>query len=145
MSGYCILLYRFLLLSETLSLRFEFVVYINLSRALPFLSFVFSVLRLIYTCIFRWNGTDRQQLETFSLKIDFRLERISAILRKTTDGYLELNDVKISLLFGYVPPVAFRSVGKGKRNKWFDMFDIIQEAEQTSDCFSKKIVIKLAG
>uniref|UniRef100_A0A915IQ84 Uncharacterized protein n=1 Tax=Romanomermis culicivorax TaxID=13658 RepID=A0A915IQ84_ROMCU len=38
------------------------------------------------TSLFRRSGTDREQLETFSLKIHFRLERITAILLKTTDG-----------------------------------------------------------
>uniref|UniRef100_A0A915J707 carbonic anhydrase n=1 Tax=Romanomermis culicivorax TaxID=13658 RepID=A0A915J707_ROMCU len=41
---------------------------------------------VIYTCLFRWNGTGRQQLELFSLKIHFRSDMITAILRKTTDG-----------------------------------------------------------
>uniref|UniRef100_A0A915K2S4 Uncharacterized protein n=1 Tax=Romanomermis culicivorax TaxID=13658 RepID=A0A915K2S4_ROMCU len=42
--------------------------------------------RAIYTCSFRRNGRDRQQLETFSLKINFRSEKITAFLRKTTDS-----------------------------------------------------------
>uniref|UniRef100_A0A915K1Z4 Synaptonemal complex protein 1 n=1 Tax=Romanomermis culicivorax TaxID=13658 RepID=A0A915K1Z4_ROMCU len=37
------------------------------------------------------NGTDCQQLETFSLKISFRSRRITAIVLKTTDGYLQPN------------------------------------------------------
>uniref|UniRef100_A0A915IRK2 Uncharacterized protein n=1 Tax=Romanomermis culicivorax TaxID=13658 RepID=A0A915IRK2_ROMCU len=43
-------------------------------------------LRVIYACLFRWNGMVCQQLETFSLKIYFWSERIIAILWKMTDG-----------------------------------------------------------
>uniref|UniRef100_A0A915HUW7 Secreted protein n=1 Tax=Romanomermis culicivorax TaxID=13658 RepID=A0A915HUW7_ROMCU len=39
-----------------------------------------------YTWFFRRNGTDRQHLETLSLKIYFRSERITAIMWKTTAG-----------------------------------------------------------
>uniref|UniRef100_A0A915J1N9 Uncharacterized protein n=1 Tax=Romanomermis culicivorax TaxID=13658 RepID=A0A915J1N9_ROMCU len=34
------------------------------------------------------NGMDRQHLETFTLKIDFRSERTTAIFWKMTDGNL---------------------------------------------------------
>uniref|UniRef100_A0A915JPX3 Concentrative nucleoside transporter N-terminal domain-containing protein n=1 Tax=Romanomermis culicivorax TaxID=13658 RepID=A0A915JPX3_ROMCU len=48
-------------------------------------------LRLIYTCLFRRNGVDRLQLETFGLKVHFRPEKTTAISRKTTDGNLQSN------------------------------------------------------
>uniref|UniRef100_A0A915HZH9 Uncharacterized protein n=1 Tax=Romanomermis culicivorax TaxID=13658 RepID=A0A915HZH9_ROMCU len=43
----------------------------------------------LYTCLFRRNGTDRQQLETFSLKFHFQSERMTAILRKTADSNVQ--------------------------------------------------------
>uniref|UniRef100_A0A915KR76 Uncharacterized protein n=1 Tax=Romanomermis culicivorax TaxID=13658 RepID=A0A915KR76_ROMCU len=39
--------------------------------------------RLIYTCFFRRNGMDRQQLETLSVEIHFWSERITETLWKT--------------------------------------------------------------
>uniref|UniRef100_A0A915IMR8 Uncharacterized protein n=1 Tax=Romanomermis culicivorax TaxID=13658 RepID=A0A915IMR8_ROMCU len=60
-------------------------------------------LKLIYTCFFRWNGTDRQQLETFGLKIHFRSERIAAILWRTTGGNPQPNGTKIHPSFDCVP------------------------------------------
>uniref|UniRef100_A0A915KPU1 Uncharacterized protein n=1 Tax=Romanomermis culicivorax TaxID=13658 RepID=A0A915KPU1_ROMCU len=47
------------------------------------------------------KGTDRQQLELFSLKIHFRSK--TEILRKKTDSYLQPNGMKITLSFGYIP------------------------------------------
>uniref|UniRef100_A0A915KYX4 Uncharacterized protein n=1 Tax=Romanomermis culicivorax TaxID=13658 RepID=A0A915KYX4_ROMCU len=44
----------------------------------------------------------------------FRSERISAILQKTTDGNLQPNGTKISLSFGHVVSIAFRSVPSEK-------------------------------
>uniref|UniRef100_A0A915I2V2 Uncharacterized protein n=1 Tax=Romanomermis culicivorax TaxID=13658 RepID=A0A915I2V2_ROMCU len=58
---------------------------------------------------------DRQQVETLNLKIHFRSERTSAISWKTTDGNLQPNGTKISLSFGNVVSLVFRSVEKGKR------------------------------
>uniref|UniRef100_A0A915KLI3 Uncharacterized protein n=1 Tax=Romanomermis culicivorax TaxID=13658 RepID=A0A915KLI3_ROMCU len=71
-----------------------------------------KMLGVIYTCLFRRNGTDCQQVETSSLKIHFRSEMITTILRKTTDGNLptEPNGTKICLSFGNVPSIAFRFV-----------------------------------
>uniref|UniRef100_A0A915I492 Uncharacterized protein n=1 Tax=Romanomermis culicivorax TaxID=13658 RepID=A0A915I492_ROMCU len=55
------------------------------------------------SCLFRRNRTDRQQLETFSLKIHFLSEKIAAILRKT-----------IALSFGYVTSIALCSTPSEK-------------------------------
>uniref|UniRef100_A0A915HTG2 Uncharacterized protein n=1 Tax=Romanomermis culicivorax TaxID=13658 RepID=A0A915HTG2_ROMCU len=51
---------------------------------------------------FRRNGRNREQLETFGLKI-IRSERITAIFWKTTDSNFQPNGTKIFLSFGYVP------------------------------------------
>uniref|UniRef100_A0A915JDL6 CFA20 domain-containing protein n=1 Tax=Romanomermis culicivorax TaxID=13658 RepID=A0A915JDL6_ROMCU len=64
------------------------------------------------------DGTDRQRLETFSLKIHFRSERTTAILRKTTDGKVQPNRTETSVPFAYVPSIAFRSVERGKSDTW---------------------------
>uniref|UniRef100_A0A915JXP2 Uncharacterized protein n=1 Tax=Romanomermis culicivorax TaxID=13658 RepID=A0A915JXP2_ROMCU len=45
------------------------------------------------------DGTDRQQLETFSSRNQFRPERIALILRQTIDGNLQSNRTKISIPF----------------------------------------------
>uniref|UniRef100_A0A915JBP2 Uncharacterized protein n=1 Tax=Romanomermis culicivorax TaxID=13658 RepID=A0A915JBP2_ROMCU len=38
-----------------------------------------------------FDGTERQQLETFSLKILLQSEKATAILRKTTDANIQMN------------------------------------------------------
>uniref|UniRef100_A0A915IEI8 Uncharacterized protein n=1 Tax=Romanomermis culicivorax TaxID=13658 RepID=A0A915IEI8_ROMCU len=45
------------------------------------------------------NGTDRQQLETLRMKIHFRSEKISAILRKTIKGNLQWNRTQQKIPF----------------------------------------------
>uniref|UniRef100_A0A915KHC8 Uncharacterized protein n=1 Tax=Romanomermis culicivorax TaxID=13658 RepID=A0A915KHC8_ROMCU len=57
---------------------------------------------------------DRQQLETFSLEINFRSEKIKAILRRMTDDNLQPNGTEISLSFVYIPLIAFRFVPSEK-------------------------------
>uniref|UniRef100_A0A915J9A2 Helicase ATP-binding domain-containing protein n=1 Tax=Romanomermis culicivorax TaxID=13658 RepID=A0A915J9A2_ROMCU len=56
------------------------------------------------------SGTDRQQLERFSLKIHFRSEGTTAILRITTDGNVQPNRTETSVPFGYVPSMAILPV-----------------------------------
>uniref|UniRef100_A0A915JWW5 Uncharacterized protein n=1 Tax=Romanomermis culicivorax TaxID=13658 RepID=A0A915JWW5_ROMCU len=66
--------------------------------------------RVVYTCLFRRNGTDRQQLERFSLKVNFRSQRISAMLWKTTDGNLQPNRTERKFPFGSVMLCRLHSV-----------------------------------
>uniref|UniRef100_A0A915K7A5 Uncharacterized protein n=1 Tax=Romanomermis culicivorax TaxID=13658 RepID=A0A915K7A5_ROMCU len=63
------------------------------------------------------KGTNRQQLETSSLKIHFKSKRITAIPWKTTDGNVTSNRIdgtKISLSFGYLVSISFRFVPSEK-------------------------------
>uniref|UniRef100_A0A915J3D1 Uncharacterized protein n=1 Tax=Romanomermis culicivorax TaxID=13658 RepID=A0A915J3D1_ROMCU len=60
------------------------------------------------------SGTDRRQLETFSLKIHFRSEKIIRNLWKTTNGNLQPNRTERKFPFRSVTlcrlhPVPFRS------------------------------------
>uniref|UniRef100_A0A915JWE6 SAM domain-containing protein n=1 Tax=Romanomermis culicivorax TaxID=13658 RepID=A0A915JWE6_ROMCU len=76
-------------------------------------------LKVIYTCLFRRNGTDRRQLETFSLKISFQSQRIIAIFQKMTDGNLLSNRMERKFPFRLVTlcrlhSVPFRFAEKGK-------------------------------
>uniref|UniRef100_A0A915JQB8 BTB domain-containing protein n=1 Tax=Romanomermis culicivorax TaxID=13658 RepID=A0A915JQB8_ROMCU len=77
---------------------------------------------------------DRQQLETFSVVIHFRTERLTAILRKMTDGNFEPNRTKIFLSFDYVPSIAFRSFPSEKARRLKDIWSsVLQRRDDLSD------------